>query len=124
MSLIDFNLAKQEAVASREHIAIPATRRRALAFSLQRVTVLTMAVMIVMGLGLRMVGLALVGFAEDEIQKLQAVRAYDRGDFTPNAEHPMLMKALIDISMRAQRARNSVSTRDISDEAALRFPMF
>ena len=78
--------------------------------------------MIVMGLGLRLVGLGAVGFAEDEIQKLQAVRAYDRGDFTPNAEHPMMMKALIDLSMRAERAWNSISPRHISDEAALRFP--
>lgn len=122
MSSIDFNSAKQDPVASRENLAIPATRRRAPAFSLQQVTVLTIAVMIVVGLGLRMVGLGAVGFAEDEIQKLQAVRAYDRGDFTPNAEHPMLMKALIDISMRAEQVWNSVSTRDISDEAALRFP--
>lgn len=81
-----------------------------------------MAAVIVMGLGLRLVGLGAVGFAEDEIQKLQAVRAYDRGDFTPNAEHPMMMKALIDLSMRAERAWNSISPRHISDEAALRFP--
>lgn len=121
MSSIGLNSAKQEAV-SREHITIPATRRRAPAVSLQQVTVLTIAAMIVMGLGLRLVGLGAVGFAEDEIQKLEAVRAYDRGDFSPNAEHPMLMKALIDISMRAERAWNSISARDIGDEAALRFP--
>ena len=122
MSSTDFNSAKREVAASRKHIAIPTTRRRAPALSLQQVTVLTIAVMIVMGLGLRLVGLGALGFAEDEIQKLQAVRAYDGGDFTPNAEHPLLMKALIDISMRAGRAWNSLSTSDISDEAALRFP--
>lgn len=121
MSSIGFDSTGQEA-ASREHLAIPATRRRAPVLSLPQVTVLTIAVMILIGLGLRMVGLGAVGFAEDEIQKLQAVRAYDRGDFTPNAEHPMLMKAMINISMRAERAWNSVSARDISDEAALRFP--
>jgi hypothetical protein len=105
-----------------EHISVPATRRRATALSLQQTTILIMGALIVMGLGLRLVGLGAVGFSEDEIQKLQAVRAYDRGDFTPNAEHPMMMKALIDISMRAERAWNSVSSRHITDEAALRFP--
>src|SRR5437868_10470614 len=33
-----------------------------------------------------------IGFAEDEINKLEAVRAYEHGDITQNAEHPMLMK--------------------------------
>ncbi|MFS8083995.1 MAG: ArnT family glycosyltransferase [Acidobacteriota bacterium] len=122
MSSIDFNSANREAVASRECFAIPAPRRGTSVLSLQQATVLTIAVMIVMGLGLRVIGLGSVGFAEDEIHKLEAVRAYDRGDFTSNAEHPMLMKALIDISMRAARVWNSISDRDISEEAALRLP--
>ena len=81
-----------------------------------------MAVMIVIGAGLRLKGLGAVGFAEDEINKVEAARAYDRGDFTANAEHPMLMKLLIDLSLRGARAWNSTFASAISDEAALRFP--
>jgi len=121
LSTIGLKSTSQNAVLEGS-VSIPATRRRTPALSLQQATVLTIGVMIVMGFGLRLVGLGSVGFAEDEIQKLQAVRAYDRGDFTPNAEHPMMMKALIDVSMRAERAWNSVSARHISDESALRFP--
>ena len=83
---------------------------------------IVIGIMIVMGFGLRLTGLGRIGFAEDEINKLDAVRAYNRGDFTANAEHPMLMKALIDVSMRAARAWNSLTGQTISDEAALRFP--
>ena len=90
--------------------------------SWEKISVLVLGLMIVMGLGLRLAGLGRIGFAEDEINKLVAVRAYDRGDFTANAEHPMLMKALIDVSMRGARAWTSMTGTVISDEAALRFP--
>src|SRR5258708_29386150 len=88
----------------------------------EKISIVVLGLMIVMGLGLRLAGLGRIGFAEDEINKLEAVRAYDRGDFTSNAEHPMLMKAMIDVSMRAARAWHSMTGQTISDEAALRFP--
>jgi hypothetical protein len=88
----------------------------------KKISIAAMGLMILIGLGLRLEGLGRVGFAEDEINKLEAVRAYDRGDFTANAEHPMLMKALIDISMRGARGWTSMTGRAVSDEAALRFP--
>ena len=100
----------------------PLFRSRALRRSWERTTVIVIGIMIVMGFGLRLTGLGRIGFAEDEINKLDAVRAYNRGDFTANAEHPMLMKALIDVSMRAARGWNSFTGQTISDEAALRFP--
>lgn len=81
-----------------------------------------------LGLSLRLSGVGEIGFAEDEINKLEAVRAYSRGQITPNAEHPMLMKTLIFVSMRSAHAWNSrgstdtPSRLDVSDEAALRFP--
>ena len=85
-----------------------------------------------LGLSLRLSGVGEIGFAEDEINKLEAVRAYGRGDITPNAEHPMLMKTLIFVSMRAARAWNrgwdgdpeddAAGALHVSDEAALRFP--
>lgn len=78
--------------------------------------------MIVLGFGLRLSGLGSVSFAEDEINKLQAVRAYDHGDFSANGEHPMIMKVAMDLSMRAARALNSAANLAISEEAALRFP--
>lgn len=80
-------------------------------------------------MSLRLSGVSDIGFAEDEINKLEAVRAYGRGDITPNAEHPMLMKTLIFVSMRAAHAWNAragagdtLHALNISDEAALRFP--
>jgi 4-amino-4-deoxy-L-arabinose transferase-like glycosyltransferase len=81
-----------------------------------------LAALILCGFGLRMMNLSAVGFAEDEINKLEAVRIYERGDITPNAEHPMMMKALIFVSMQAARVWNQYSAMKISDEAALRFP--
>ena len=81
-----------------------------------------MALTIVAGLGLRLNGLGNVGFAEDEINKLDAVRAYDRRDFSGNAEHPMLMKVMIDLSLRGAAVLNSRLGRNINEEAALRFP--
>ncbi|HEX8140726.1 MAG TPA: glycosyltransferase family 39 protein [Pyrinomonadaceae bacterium] len=84
-----------------------------------------LAALLLMGLGLRLAGISAVGFAEDEINKLEAVRAYAEGDIRPNAEHPMLMKAMIFASMHGaalwNRAARSQSAQ-ITDEAALRFP--
>jgi hypothetical protein len=84
--------------------------------------VIILTAFVLCGFGLRLTNLSAVGFAEDEINKLEAVRAYERGDITPNAEHPMLMKALIFVSMQAARVWNNSSALKISDEAALRFP--
>jgi hypothetical protein len=84
--------------------------------------IVTLAVLVVLGFGLRVRGIASVGFAEDEVNKVYAVRAYERGDISPNAEHPMLMKALMYASMRAAHSWNARAESRISDEAALRFP--
>jgi hypothetical protein len=84
--------------------------------------VLALAALFLLGFGLRLSGIERIGFAEDETNKIEAVRAYERGDIRPNAEHPMLMKALIYVSMQAQHALNRSAASNISDEAALRFP--
>ncbi|HEV7902410.1 MAG TPA: glycosyltransferase family 39 protein [Pyrinomonadaceae bacterium] len=102
--------------------------RRAL--SLDRGIVLVLVLVMLLGLALRVRGLSELGFAEDEINKLEAVRAYARGDITPNAEHPMLMKTLIFISLGAAEWWNSgqyrnegaQATKLISVETAVRFP--
>lgn len=74
----------------------------------------TLALLVVLGFGLRVTQLGAIGFAEDEMNKLDAVHSYDRGDFTANAEHPMLMKVLMWASLRAGAGD--------SEEAALRLP--
>ena len=74
----------------------------------------TLALLVVLGLGLRVTQLDAIGFAEDEMNKLDAIHAYERGDFSANAEHPMLMKVLMLVSRHA--APNA------SEEASLRFP--
>ncbi len=83
---------------------------------------LVLAALVCFGFGLRLSGIERIGFAEDEINKLEAVRAYEQGDIRPNAEHPMLMKALMYVSVQAQQAINRNTGSRISDEAALRFP--
>lgn len=98
-------------------------RARALrGVALDRWLIIILAAFILCGFGLRATNLSTIGFAEDEINKLEAVRAYERGDITPNAEHPMLMKALIFVSMQAAGAWNQTAALKIPAETALRFP--
>lgn len=97
---------------------------REFAGALERYAVVCLVALALFGFSLRVAGVGEVGFAEDEINKLEAVRAYERGDLAVNAEHPMLMKALIFVSMRASREWNlraPVALR-LSTEAALRLP--
>jgi hypothetical protein len=94
------------------------------ALALDRGIALMLVVLMLLGLALRVHGLSELGFAEDEINKLEAVRAYGRGDITPNGEHPMLMKTLIFISLGAAERWNATAgaTRQISEETAVRLP--
>ncbi len=73
----------------------------------------SLVILVLLGLGLRVHQLSASGFAEDEMNKLNAVRSYERGDFTANGEHPMVMKVLM---------WGSLSALPASDEAALRLP--
>jgi hypothetical protein len=106
----------------REAIATPKVVPRRTALVRERGVILALLALVVLGFGLRLSGVTAIGFAEDEINKLNAVRAYEQGDIRPNAEHPMLMKALIFVSIEAQQAWNARASNQISDEAALRFP--
>ena len=74
----------------------------------------TLALLVVLGFGLRITQLGAIGFAEDEINKLDAVHAYEHGNFAANSEHPMVMKVLMWASLRGVPAG--------SEESALRFP--
>ena len=74
----------------------------------------TLALLVVLGFGLRVTQLGAIGFAEDEMNKLDAIHAYERGDFSANSEHPMVMKLLMWVSVR----KSPMDT----PEAALRLP--
>ena len=77
-----------------------------------------LALLVIVGLCFRVSHLGAIGFAEDEVNKVEAVHAYERGDITANAEHPMLMKALMFVSLRAGHTLQA----SVSNEALLRLP--
>ena len=74
----------------------------------------SLALLVILGFGLRVTQLSAIGFAEDEMNKLDAIHAYERGDFSANSEHPMVMKVLMWASLRGLPTD--------SEEAALRLP--
>ena len=75
------------------------------------------------GLLLRVYALDTFGFAEDEVAKLRAIEAYRAGEFSANAEHPMLLKLAIWASLAATDTWNDwVPAAAIPPEAALRLP--
>ncbi|HEY1403509.1 MAG TPA: glycosyltransferase family 39 protein, partial [Pyrinomonadaceae bacterium] len=117
------DLFPQETAGANLSPAGAATHARtARALTLSRGIALVLALIVVLGFALRARGIAEAGFAEDEINKLEAAHAYGRGDITPNAEHPMLLKTLIFVSLKASQAWNASATRQISEEAAVRLP--
>ena len=77
---------------------------------------------IVLGFGLRVSNLSAIGFAEDELNKLDAIHAYERGDISENSQHPMVMKAMMFVSLRTSKLWQRVGGSPISDEFALRLP--
>ncbi len=108
-------------------------RQGGLTGALERHAALLVVVFVLLGFGLRVGGVGEVGFAEDEINKLDAVHAYERGELAQNSEHPMVMKGLIFASMKLAHwlmpvsdggARTSPegSQLGMSDEVALRLP--
>jgi hypothetical protein len=84
---------------------------------------------ILVGFGFRAIHLGAEGLSEDELNKLQAVEDYRAHGLTSaNGEHPMLMKALLTVSIVASEQWNQlqfVASRPaltVSKETALRFP--
>ncbi len=87
----------------------------------------TLAVLVLIGFGLRVSNLSSEGLSEDELNKLQAVAEYrEHGLTSANSEHPLLMKALLTGSLVLADKWNSTSFlggyRQISPETALRLP--
>src|ERR1700735_520242 len=84
------------------------------------------ALLLIVALGffLRVRGLDRVGFHDDELNKVQAARAYLHGDFSPNREHPMLMKSMIAISLGLSDLWNQGlgQAMQISEEVSVRLP--
>lgn len=93
---------------------------------LHRRRVLVLAILVSAGFAVRAYDLDAAGLAEDETNKMFSIRVYAQGDFTVNADHPMLMKLLCFGSVRAaQQWNDAVGARaglTLSDESALRLP--
>ncbi|MEJ7615682.1 MAG: glycosyltransferase family 39 protein [Pyrinomonadaceae bacterium] len=82
-----------------------------------------------LGFGFRLHNLSVDGLSDDELNKVRAVQDYRRNGLTSaNGEHPMLMKALLTVSIvAAERWEKTISkagqtTHVIPLESALRFP--
>jgi len=93
---------------------------------LEQRKVLIAFVIVALGFCARVYRLEAAGFAEDETNKIFAVRCYEQGDFTVNAEHPMLMKMLCYVSVHTASLWNDSLGKNshfsMSDETALRLP--
>lgn len=91
------------------------------------VLIATLALLVLVGFGLRVSNLSSEGLSEDELNKLQAVADYrEHGLTSANGEHPLLMKALLTGSLVLADKWNSISFlgghRQIPPETALRLP--
>ncbi|HKO45449.1 MAG TPA: glycosyltransferase family 39 protein [Pyrinomonadaceae bacterium] len=85
-----------------------------------RRAVAALILLVLIGFGFRVWQLDAIGFAEDEVNKVNAVRAYEHRDITANAEHPMLMKIFMFASVKIARAVKGEG--GFSDELAFRLP--
>ena len=101
-------------------LTFPTIRGGRLLATLDWTIVGTLAFLAVLGFGLRANQLGAIGFAEDEMNKLEAIRSYERGDIGANGEHPMIMKVLMFASIHGARAIGA--SDENSEEAALRLP--
>jgi hypothetical protein len=91
----------------------------------RRATAALVAAALAAALVVRCASLGAAGFAEDEIEKYHAAEAYRRGQFSVDAEHPMLLKLAVAASLQIARLWNTHApsiTAPISDEAAVRAP--
>jgi hypothetical protein len=105
-------------------LAAQNNEKSALARSLERHTVAALLLFVALGFCLRIRGLDRAGFNEDEVQKVEAARAYLRGDFSRNLEHPMLLKSMIAVSLGAADFWNRELgwLHQVPEEVAVRLP--
>jgi hypothetical protein len=89
-----------------------------------------LSILVVIGIGFRGYGLSKEGLSDDELNKYNAVEDYrHHGVTSANGEHPMLMKALITLSLvvadhwnSTQIAQSHPDELRISIETAVRLP--
>jgi hypothetical protein len=85
-----------------------------------------LGIAVLVGFCVRVYRLDAAGLAEDEANKILALRCYAHGDITVNGEHPMLMKLMCYGSITTAAAWNRLAGERgvlrISEESALRFP--
>ncbi|HEY0384380.1 MAG TPA: glycosyltransferase family 39 protein, partial [Pyrinomonadaceae bacterium] len=98
-------------------------------FGARRPLALVLAAIVLIGFGFRVAGLSAEGLSDDELNKLEAVENYRTEGLTSiNGEHPLLMKALLTVSLVAAEKWNQTSLVAASTslrvpvEAALRLP--
>lgn len=93
---------------------------------LEQRKLLVVIILIAIAFCARAYHLGAASLAEDEANKIFALRAYEQGDFTVNTEHPMVMKMLCYAAVHAvsvwNRAAGESLDLTISEEAALRLP--
>lgn len=94
-----------------------------------RVVVVSLSLIILLGFGFRLFQLGAEGLSEDELNKLVAVEDYRAHGLTAaNGEHPMLMKAILTLSILSAERWNSApwvignQILRMSRESALRLP--
>ncbi len=103
-------------------------RYRELALFTSKYTVVAiMAALITAGFILRISGLGVESFGEDELNKLETVEEYRQNGLTgKNGEHPFLMKGMQTLSIVAAEKLNLAvlpTAWQVGPEAALRFPI-
>ena len=100
------------------------------AFTIPRaLLVLALTVLVIAGAALRINGLSSEGLSEDELNKLNAVSEYrTQGLTSANGEHPLLMKAILTVSVIVAEQWNqsslvrSHSELNVPVESSLRVP--
>jgi Dolichyl-phosphate-mannose-protein mannosyltransferase len=98
--------------------------------SVRRVLLVTaLSLLVLVGFGFRVNALSSEGLSEDELNKLNAVSEYRaQGLTSANGEHPLLMKALLTISVIVAERWNQTSLvaghpeMNVAVESSLRFP--
>jgi hypothetical protein len=74
------------------------------------VLIVALSVLVLAGFGFRVSGLSSEGLSDDELNKLNAVSEYRSAGLTgANGEHPLLMKALLTVSVIAAEKWNQTS---------------
>src|SRR6266850_519801 len=110
------------AYTSAPATAWPDIEGRTLPWTHAKIAALAFAV--VLALGFRITALSTYGLSEDELHKIHAIDQYRAGHLGANAEHPMLMKLAMWVSVDLARGWDRIAPADLvmSLETALRLP--